>query len=240
MNESSPVQPSGNTDPLDDTINLSNSVTSSNTQSINPNTNTHGYFVPVVMLIVLAVIIISTFYSKEFNGLIATVMTSGQNSELASSLNEQAIATTDAIDNAVVNTQADTVNQGIVMNNTAAELNHPAVLDHQEALTGPHIAHVHPYTYAPAVPYAAPGMGQNIHNAMMQQRRQAYEQARQERREHLTKMHEYRAIVQQRIEQDRKDMYQRLDQVEQQNRKRLEDQPHWIEQTAEYTTGRPI
>ena len=44
-----------------------------NMQTDNASEHTHGYFVPVVMMIVLGIIVVATFYSTEFNSLIAGV-----------------------------------------------------------------------------------------------------------------------------------------------------------------------
>ena len=61
---------------------------------------THGYFIPVVMLIVLGVIIVSTFYSKEFNDLIAGATPPDQTDELALEVTQHSLAGTQAIDQA--------------------------------------------------------------------------------------------------------------------------------------------
>ena len=64
----------------------------------NSNETTHSYFIPAVMLIVLCVIIVSTFYSKEFNNLIAGATPPDQADELASEVTQHSLAGTQAID----------------------------------------------------------------------------------------------------------------------------------------------
>ena len=66
--------------------------------SDNSSETTHGYFIPVVMLIVLCVIIVSTFYSKEFNDLVAGATPPDQADELASEVTQHSPAGTQAID----------------------------------------------------------------------------------------------------------------------------------------------
>jgi recombination DNA repair RAD52 pathway protein len=60
----------------------------------------HSYFIPVVILIVLCVTIVSTFYSKEFNNLIAGVAPPDQADELDSEVTQHPLAKTQAIDEA--------------------------------------------------------------------------------------------------------------------------------------------
>ena len=69
---------------------------------------THGYFIPVVMLIVLCVIIVSTFYSKEFNDLIAGATPPVQTDELASEATQHPPAGTQTIDHAEDNAKSNT------------------------------------------------------------------------------------------------------------------------------------
>lgn len=68
---------------------------------------THGYFIPVVMLIVLCVIIVSTFYSKEFNDLIAGATPPDQTDEPASEATQHSLARTQEIDQAEDNAKSN-------------------------------------------------------------------------------------------------------------------------------------
>ncbi len=58
--------------------NTINTTPDPNKQSENPDENTHGYFIPLVMGIVLGVIIVATFYSEEFNNLVTGVASTDQ------------------------------------------------------------------------------------------------------------------------------------------------------------------
>ncbi len=66
--------------------------------SENPDETTHSYFIPVVLLIVLSVTIVSTFYSEEFNSLF-TATPSVQVDQLASESTPHSSAITQAPDN---------------------------------------------------------------------------------------------------------------------------------------------
>ena len=73
----------------------------------------------------------------------------------------------------------------------------------------------------------------------MEQRRRSYQEAAQARREYLIKMHEYRAAVQKRIHQDRRDMYDRRQQIEHESQKRLDTHMNWVEQAGKRSMNRP-
>jgi hypothetical protein len=74
----------------------------------------------------------------------------------------------------------------------------------------------------------------------MEQRHRAYEEATQARREHMIKMHEYRAAVLKRIEQDRQDMYKRRHETMQQKQRKRDAQMDRIEQIEKHSMNRPI
>ncbi len=74
----------------------------------------------------------------------------------------------------------------------------------------------------------------------MEERRRAYEEATQARREHMIKMHEYRAAVQKRIEQDRQDMYKRRHETRQQKQRKQDELMDRIEQIEKRSMNRPI
>jgi hypothetical protein len=79
-----------------------------NKTSDHSSETTHGYFIPVVMLIVLCVIIVSTFYSKEFNDLIAGATPSDQTDEPASEATQHSPAGMQAVDQAEDNAESNT------------------------------------------------------------------------------------------------------------------------------------
>ena len=56
----------------------------------------------------------------------------------------------------------------------------------------------------------------------------------------MKKMHEYRAAVLKRIEQDRLDMYKRMQEIEQARHRRLEEQMDWMELEHKHSMKRPI
>lgn len=59
-----------NTSTANNTIDPANTAPSLTKESDHPEINTHGFFIPLVVIIVLGVSIVATFYSKEFNNLI--------------------------------------------------------------------------------------------------------------------------------------------------------------------------
>ena len=77
-----------------------NTAPGSHKTSDKSNQTAHSYFIPVVILIVLCVTIVSTFYSKEFNNLIAGAASPDQADELASEVTKHSQAKTQAIDEA--------------------------------------------------------------------------------------------------------------------------------------------
>jgi hypothetical protein len=68
--------------------------------SDNSNETAHAYFIPLVMLTVFCVIIVSTFYSKEFNHLIAGATAPDQADEPAPEATQQSLAKMQSIDEA--------------------------------------------------------------------------------------------------------------------------------------------
>jgi hypothetical protein len=77
-----------------------NTVPKPHKKTDSTNETTYGYFIPVVMLIVLCVIIVSTFYSKEFNNLIAGAAPPDQADEPATEVTQHSLAGTQALDSA--------------------------------------------------------------------------------------------------------------------------------------------
>lgn len=69
-----------------------NTAAGSHKTSDKSNETAHSYFIPVVILIVLCVTIVSTFYSKEFNNLIAGAAPPDQADELASEVTQHSLA----------------------------------------------------------------------------------------------------------------------------------------------------
>lgn len=96
------------------------------------------------------------------------------------------------------------------------------------------------YPYAPPMPYDRPEQFQQDYNEMMAERRRAYEQTMQARREHMIKMHQYRAAVQKRIAQDRQDIYKRMKEIEWENQRRRDELMDRLEQENKRSMNRPI
>lgn len=238
-----------------------NTAPGSHKTSDTSNETAHSYFIPVVMLIVLCVTIVSTFYSKEFHNLIAGAASPDQADELASEVTRHPQAKTPV---------ADEAEEDSAKSNTATETA-PVTEASQEAATdtvetaAPEITAEQiqagelnslvsikdeasysdrknraPYPYAPPMNYSMPQQHQSSYNEMMEQRRSLYEEAMQERREHRMKMREYRAEVNRRIEQDRLDMHKRMQEIGQEHQKRLDQQMNWIELEDRRSMNRPI
>ena len=75
-----------------------NTAPGSHKTSDTSNETAHSYFIPVVMLIVLCVTIVSTFYSKEFHNLIAGAASQDQADQLASEVTQHPREKTPAVD----------------------------------------------------------------------------------------------------------------------------------------------
>jgi hypothetical protein len=237
----------------------------------NAGETTQQYFIPVVVLIVLSIIVVSTFYSKEFNHLIAGAahhdqaggfasevaensrtsskvlvepeakVQSNPNAEAASvtevpqeaataeietTVHDSGLTTADTSpsDTAAIQTSTPESNSLVSIN---GELSYPATNSHD------------PLPYAPPTNYGMPRQRQ-AYNEKMEQWRRSPEEAMRARREHMMKIHEYRAAVLKRIEQDRLDMYKRMRDIEQVQQKRLDERMNWMEQQHRHSLKRPI
>ena len=269
MSESASTPSSDNHQNADS--NSINTTPDPNKQSENPDENTHGYFIPLVMVIVLGVIIVATFYSKEFNNLVSDVASTDQADELNSDTNGKPLASlasldasTDTADSSVATeaavvanasnevttrviepvvsgsastTQATSSAVAVAGNNVNLQPYKVASQEYQAPFTARQDNHA-PYT--PPMPYGIPERLQQDHSGAMEERRRAYENATQARREHMVKMHEYRAAVHKRIKQDRQDMYKRRHETEQQRQRKRDELMDRIEQAEKRSMNRPI
>jgi hypothetical protein len=219
----------------------------------NSHASTHNYFIPVVMVVVLAVIIIATFYSKEFNNLVASIIPSDQAAKLAPDATEKTVAqsktiaesddaeatgVTDAKIAATITTVSNSSASAQTAENALPVTRNPlASTQNQPEYPARRNAYAVPSPYAPPPPpYAMPGEW-NAYNAMMQQRRQAYEEAR---RQQLQRMHEYQAAMMKRIEQDREDMIRHMQQLAEQSQKRRDEFISRMEQIEKASMDQPI
>ena len=248
-----------------------NTTPDPNKQNENPDENTYGYFIPLVMGIVLGVIIVATFYSKEFNDLITSVASTDQADEISSDAHGKLVASSTSID-----TSDDTADSSVISkvaavakasNEVTTRVIEPAGdgststtpgTSSAVAIAGNNVNH-QPYIvasqeyqapfstrqdnyapYAPPMPYGIPERLQQEHSNIMEERRRAYEEATQARREYVVKMHEYRVAVQKRIEQDRQDMYKHRHETRQQKQRKQDELMDSIEQTEQRSMNRPI
>ena len=241
-----------------------------NKQSENPDENTHGYFVPLVMGIVLGVIIVATFYSEEFNNLVPGVASTDQADELNSEANGKPQANSASIDASFDTTDSSVIAVTAVAAKASSEVTARATepagagstttpgTSSAETVAGNYVnpqlyivassEYQAPFTarqdryapYAPPIPYGMPERRQQGYNNTHEERRRAYKEATQARREHMIKMHEYRAVVQKRIEQDRQDMYKRRLETRQKKQRERDELMDRIEQIEKSSMNRPI
>jgi hypothetical protein len=265
MSASVSIQSSDNH--LNANSNTINKTPDLNKQSKDPDENIHGYFIPLVMGIVLGIIIVATFYSEEFNKLVTGVASTDQAYELSSEASSRLLASsssTDTADSAVIaeatvaakasnevttsaaepagagstSTTPDTSSAETVSGNYA---NPQLYIATSQEYRAPVTARQNNYApYAPPMPYGMPEQLQQDYNNTLEERRRAYEEATQARREHMIKMHEYRAAVEKRIEQDRQDMYKRRLETRQQKQRERDELMDRIEQIEKSSVNRPI
>lgn len=240
-------------------------------QSENPDENTHGYFIPLVIGIVLGVIIVATFYSEEFNNLVIRVASTDQAYELNSEANGKLLSSSASIDTSADTDDSSVIDEAAIATKASSEVTtrvaEPAgagststtpvtppaetgagnsvnpqryIVASQEYQASFTARQDNYAPYAPPMPYGMPEQHQQDYNNTMEERRRAYEEATHARREHMIKMHEYRAAVQKRIEQDRQDMYKRRQETEQQKQRKRDEQMDRIEQIEKRSMNRPI
>jgi len=99
MSESDSTQSSDkNANTGNSSINSAQTAPCLKKESDNPGQNTHAYFIPLVMVTVISIIIVATFYSNEFNNLIAGVESPDHGDELTSPVQEKLLIRKSAID----------------------------------------------------------------------------------------------------------------------------------------------
>lgn len=174
------------------------------------DSNKHSYFVPVMLMIVLGIIVISTFFDKEFSSPVATQIPQGQHNSATSNHTQTLDPGGDTGDQAEISAPAST-HDGISATASAS------VVDNASPKTTSTITRAtyatrqtnFAFPYMPQIPHATATDRIHSHYKMMQARRKAYEQATQAKIEHRHKMREYRLIVMKRIQLDRKDLHRR-------------------------------
>ena len=196
----------------------------------NNDSNTHEYFVPIVMLIVLSIVIVATFYDKELDNLFASNQAGDDTmailkqpavkpktldaSDIAAGPTATAEKSNDDTAAPVVVAHASDPADTIPPPSSLTAYNNDAGSDKTRIVhsTNEQAAYTDindPFLPAdtPTTRHASSAGHRQAYNQMMDERRRLYEDAIQSRRAHMVKMREYRTEVMKRIEQDRKDLY---------------------------------
>jgi hypothetical protein len=234
----------------------------------NSDESTHGYFIPVVMALVFGVIIISTFYSREFNNLLAGIVSSDPGEQLTSNVKEKFYAKSNAIQQsanvAATTTSAETggpaesntnvsasasstitstISPGDTRSEPSAEkdeaISHNSLASIQSQPAYPARSHNH----AAPLPYAPPPANYALPgewNAYNELMLQRRRAYEQAQREHLKRLDEYRAAVMNRIEQDRVDMLRHMQELAQESQRRRDEFIHRMDQFDNTSMDRPI
>jgi hypothetical protein len=222
-------------------------------------------------VIVLGIIIVATFYSQEFNNLIAGVVSTDQVNEPRSEANGKLLASSATLDESEYTARSRIKTEAAVVANTVSEEatkvveparsgsnsstlettpaetvadnvypppNTVTSMEYQAPYTGRQYNYASPYT-AP-MPYGMPEQYRQDYNEMMAARGRVYERTKQARREHAIKMHQYRAVAQKRIEQNRLDIHNRLQALERENQRKRDELMHRLERIEQRAINRPI
>jgi hypothetical protein len=232
------------------------------------NENTHGYFIPVVIALVLGVIIIATFYSKEFNNLVASLMPADEGAQLTTSVKEKFYAKSNAVsgsENSGTTTGSDETSEtsghpvnvadsalsattsaesaGTPAAAQAAERDSPAAPESLATAQNQPAYPAYMNRYAPSVPHAPPPAAYAMpgeRNAYNELMEQRRQAYAEAQREHQKRMHEYRAAVMNRIEQDRQEMFRHMQELAQQSQKRRDEFMNRLEQFEKTSMDHPI
>lgn len=236
--------------------NSTDTATDLNRWSHETNEYTHRYFVPVVIMIVLGVIIVSTFYSKEFNNLIAGSASPEPDAGHAKAeQNKSARTAASEASEVTRETSQISVAENAVMQATtipaATSSIEPAAASAPSTESRTAEAGNDPASYTPAQnrsalpdgpksPYDSPERLSAGYYQMLERRHRSREQAMQARRAHKIRMHEYRTVVRERIKQDRLDRYKHSYQSDQDSHRRINAQMNSMEQAVKRSLYRPI
>jgi hypothetical protein len=210
----------------------------------NSSDNTHGYFIPAVMVLVLGVIIIATFYSKEFNNFITAILPSDHDEQLVAEQpgesdtieNKEHMAESASLVTASSAATETTSMEQITEKATPAD-NSPASIQDRTGFQKPVEMYAPPLAYAPPpAAYAMPGEWKS-YNELMEQRRRAHEEAW---RQHMQRIHEYQQAVMKRIEQDRADMYRYMQELARESQRRRDEFMNRMEHIEKASMDRPI
>lgn len=229
----------------------------------------HAYFVPLVVMIVLGVIVVATFYSKEFNSLIAGSDSPDHADGLMSDKTDTSNATTVSVAesadtagfNAVTNSTADrsprveensTVIETAVSDSSLAPADTSTALAKQTLFADNSIMTSQPNPqntdshhrkadyFTPPMAYGMPGQYQNINHDIWQQRHRVYEATTRARRQHMMKMTRDRATALRRMQQDRLHQYKRMREFERQGQNRQDELMPIKQRQDTRTSKRPV
>ena len=262
-----------------DSIPATNSNSSADNKSVNPapymkkkpddsNESTHGYFIPVVLVLVLGVIIIATFYSKEFNSLVASMIPADEGAQLTASVKEKFYAKSNMVQDSEntttitgteksSETSAYTVNvsdsaqsattssgsAGTAATEQVTEDDSPAAPDRLAAIQNQPTYPVYMNRYPNPLPYAPPSAAYAMPgewNAYNELMEQRRQAYEEVQREHQKRMLEYRAAVMKRIEQDRQEMLRHMQELAQQSQRRRDEYMNRLEQFEKTSMDHPI
>ena len=266
MSESDPI-PSSSSKPSMDNSPV-NTAPYMKKKAYNNSESTHDYFIPVVIVLVLSVIIIATFYSKEFNDLMAGIVSSEQGAQLASNEQKQFNAKSNVIretENAgatsvTAENKAPAENTANVSGSTRSTTNStmPSVTASSELAAEKEAPTAHNSlaalqnqagypaivnNYAVPMPHAPPPATYALPgewSAYNELMMQRRRQYEEAQREHLKRINEYQAAVMKRIEQDRADLFRHMQELAQESQRRRDAFIHRMNQFEKTSMDRPI
>lgn len=196
------------------------SVASQSTATADTCSDRFGYFVPLIMLIVLAVTVFATFFDKKDGRKMAALTPSEQSSATAAPIKDSAekggsaSAEPAEVESAVSDLAA--LNANMAGSETAAD-QFQNKLVRQAVTTGQGIPghgrsgnHANAYAYSPPSPLRVFGKHSGEYHEITHARRKAYDASMQTPGRHRQQMRAYRDIVLKRIRQDRRDRRQHI------------------------------
>ena len=190
--------------------------------SQNPTADTHGYFVPAILVSVIGIIVFATLFEPGISQPVADVTpydVSGKNALNANNNNSPSSAIALATQADVSGTRSTASDHAAVTSKDRAP--EPAAEQATAQITGietvaankvadyrrsNHLAGVD----APLIPSGLTANRLQMHHEIIQARRRAYQNTVQMHQQHLRKLRAYRAEVLRRIEHDRRDRYRRM------------------------------
>jgi hypothetical protein len=195
-------------------------IPSENTAIVDTSTSSdrYGYFVPLIMLIVLTVIVFATFFDKKTSEQIGGLALPEQDNESAAPAKVSAGTASTAAAGFAPNKSAASdlaaLNADTANLEAAADKHHNEIAGNAVTTDKRKPRHDEPERHAYA--YTPPSVLRNTvkrpgeYQRILQARREAYQTSTQMPGLHRQKMREYRTVVLKRIRQDRRDRHQRI------------------------------